>query len=115
MSRPARRYTIEEARTALYRLVNEFDRIDDPSESLLDRAVEIGPRRRGGALLIPEADALAAAARIEELESELEEIGLALLLEERAAASGRRATLDELAAEMGLEAELADARARREA
>jgi hypothetical protein len=95
------RYTIEEARTELYGLVRKFAAIDEASESLLDRAVEIGPRRRGGAILVPEVDALEAARRIEELEDELEDIGLALVLQERLAETGARSSLDEVAA--GLE------------
>lgn len=111
---PERRYTIEEARTELYGLVNEFAHVGKPSKSLLERAVEIGPHRRGGAVLVPEVDALAAERRIEELEQELEDIGLALLLEERLAGPGERATLDEVAAELGLADFLAEERARHE-
>lgn len=62
--------------------------MSEPSGSLLDRAVEIGPRRQGGAWLVPEADAQAALERIEELEDELEEIGIGLLVQERLARGG---------------------------
>lgn len=96
-----RRYTIEEARVELYGIVNEFAGIEEASDSLLDRAVEIGPRRRGGAILVPEVDAREAARRIEELEDELEDIGLALLLQERLGDT-TRSSIDEAAAELGL-------------
>lgn len=110
----ARRYTIEEARTELYALVKEFAEMQESSESLLDRAVEIGPRRRGGAILVPEVDAIEATRRIKELEDELEDIGLALLLQERLGEPGGRISLDELAAELGLSDVVAEERARLE-
>lgn len=88
---PHARYTVEQARRELYALIDEFRKLTQPSGSLLDRAVEIGPRRQGGAWLVPEADARAALDRIEELEEELEDIGIGLLLQERLA----RGDLDE--------------------
>jgi len=88
---PRARYTVEQARRELYALIDEFRKLSEPSASLLDRAVEIGPRRQGGAWLVPEADAQAALARIEELEDELEDIGIGLLVQERLA----RGELDE--------------------
>jgi hypothetical protein len=80
---PRARYTVEQARRELYALVDAFRKVSEPSASLVDRAVEIGPRRSGGAWLVPEADAQAALARIDELEQELEDIGTGLLVQER--------------------------------
>jgi hypothetical protein len=96
---PRARYTVEQARRELYALIDEFRKLGEPSESLLDRAVEIGPRRQGGAWLVPEADAQAALARIEELEQELEDIGVGLLVQERLDRGGLEEdlSLDELA------------------
>lgn len=112
--RPRRRYTVEQARTELYSLVKEFAEVEQASESLLERAVEIGPRRQGGAVLLPEVDALEAARRLEELEEELEDIGLALMLQGRLAEPGERITLDQMAAELGLTDFLTEERASRE-
>jgi len=84
------RLTVEEGRTGLHGYVKEFRGLKQASDSLLDRAVEVGPRRQGGLLLVPEIDALAAVERLEdarrkneELLDELEVIGIALLAEER--------------------------------
>lgn len=84
------RLTVEEGRTGLHGYVRAFRALKRPSGSLLERAVEVGPRRRGGLLLLPEIDVLAAVERFDELERENEElldelelIGLALLAEER--------------------------------
>ena len=102
---PRTRYTVEQARRELYALIDEFRKLSEPSESLVDRAVEIGPRRQGGAWLVPEADAQAALARIEELEEELEDIGIGLLVQERLARGQLEddLTLDELARQVGRE------------
>jgi hypothetical protein len=102
---PHARYTVEQARRELYALIDEFRKVSEPSGSLLDRAVEIGPRRQGGAWLVPEADAQAALDRIEELEEELEDIGIGLLLQERLARGGLDddLSLEELASEVGRE------------
>ncbi len=86
------RLTVEEGRIGLHRYVKDFRGLKQPSDSLLERAVEVGPRRRGGLLLVPEIDALAMVERLEEVEreneellDELEVIGIALLAEERLA------------------------------
>jgi hypothetical protein len=86
------RLTVEEGRTALHSYVKEFRGLTKPSASLLDRAVEVGPRRQGGLLLVPEIDALAAVNRLDEVErendellDELEAVGIALLAEARLA------------------------------
>lgn len=83
--KPERRLSTEEMRTALYPLAREFAELSEPSESLVDRAVEFGPRGRGGAWIIPEVDGRAMIARLEELEDELEDIGIVLLAEQRLA------------------------------
>jgi hypothetical protein len=102
---PRTRYTVEQARRELYALIGEFRSVSEPSESLLDRAIEIGPRRQGGAWLVPEADAQAALARIEELEDELEQIGIGLLAQERLARGNldEDVSLEELARRFDLE------------
>lgn len=80
---PRSRKTIEEARKELYGIVDEFRQMTGTSAGLADRAIEIGPRRKGGAWLVPEADAQAAMERIEELEQELEDVATGLLVTER--------------------------------
>jgi hypothetical protein len=102
---PRARYTVEQARRELYALVDAFRKMGEPSASLVDRAVEIGPRRRGGAWLVPEADAQAALARIDELEQELEDIGTGLLVQERLARGDLDGdlSLDELARQVDRE------------
>lgn len=86
------RLTVEEGRTGLHRYVKMFRELKQPSESLLERAVEVGPRRQGGLLLVPEVDARAVVNRLDEVEreneellDELEVIGIALLAEQRLA------------------------------
>src|SRR5438132_2000223 len=53
------RLTVEEGRIGLHGYVKEFRGLKRPADSLLDRAVEVGPRRQGGLLLVPAIDALA--------------------------------------------------------
>src|SRR3990172_6607813 len=86
------RLTVEEARSGLYGLVERFRKVRRPSGSLLDRAVEVGPHRKGGLLMVPQVDAIAAVERLEQAEreredllDELEVIGVALLAQERLA------------------------------
>jgi hypothetical protein len=102
---PRARYTVEQARRELYALIDEFRKPSEPSASLLDRAVEIGPRRQGGAWLVPEADAQAALDRIDELEQELEDIGVGLLVQERLARGSldEDLSLEQLARQLGRE------------
>ncbi len=85
-----RQLATDEARKRLYALVKEMSSVRKGSAALLARAVEVGPRGRGGAVLIPAADAEATLRRMEELEgqietleSEIEEMNLAALIEER--------------------------------
>lgn len=104
-SSPRTRKTVEEARKELYGIVDAFRSIDAPSPELASRAIEVGPRRRGGAWIVPEADAQAAIDRIEELEEELEDVAIGLLVAERL---GRGEfeddlSLDDLARQFGKE------------
>lgn len=82
--------TLEEARKRLHELSKRFSSLKKPSGSLLDRAFEVGPHRKGGMLLLPEIDAVAALERLEiaereneELLDELEDVGIVLLAQER--------------------------------
>lgn len=82
--------TLEEGRRQLHGLASEFGKLETPSESLLDRARSVGPFRKGGLVLLPEIDALAAVERLEEAEreneeliEELEDVGILLLAQER--------------------------------
>ncbi len=102
----------DQARTRLPKLVDAMRRRRKPSAGLLDNAYGIGPRRQGGALLIPELDALAAVERIEQLEAEAEDLAIALLLRERAdESSDQGVPVDEVIRELGFtHAELQRAR-----
>lgn len=92
----------DEARTKLPSLVEKMRRRRKPSSSLLDNAYAIGPRRQGGALLIPEVDAVAAVERIEQLEQELEDVAVELLLHaRRTESSAEGVPLDDVIAELG--------------
>ena len=91
---------MEEGRSRLHGFVRAFRSLKKPSDSLLDRAIEVGPHRQGGLLMVPEIDALAAVERLEQAEreneellDELEAIGIALLAEERL---GKRTAEEEL-------------------
>lgn len=105
--------TLEEARTQLHELAKRFGSLRKPSESLLDRAVDVGPHRKGGLLIVPEIDALAALDRLEEAEreneelfEELEDMGIVLLAQERLADAtpvDRLIPLEELARQFGRE------------
>lgn len=82
--------TLDEARKQLHGLARRFGSLRTPSGSLLDRAVDVGPHRRGGLLIVPEIDAIAAVERLEtaerereELLEELEDVGISLLAQER--------------------------------
>jgi len=89
-----------------------------PSGSLLDRAVDVGPHRRGGMLIVPEIDALEALDRLDaaerendELLDELEDVGIILLAQERLAEPthvDKLIPLEELAGQFGREHLLAD-------
>lgn len=92
----------DQARTRLPKLVDAMRRRRKPSKSLLDNAYGIGPRRQGGALLIPEVDVIAAVERIDELETETEDLAIALLLRERAGESSAQGIpLEHIIGELG--------------
>ncbi len=120
---PERRLATAEARTRLPALIRELASLESPSHSLAERAVEIGPRRAGGAWLVAEVDAQAAiereealSQRVADLEEQLEDFAIGVLLEERLArTTGERVSLDDLAAGLGLADFLAEERARRDA
>lgn len=100
-----------EARKALPQLVRTMGAKVVPSANLMDDAVDIGPHRKGGAMLLPEVDVTAHAAevvrlqaRVDELERNLEDVGMVLFLQDRlAATSGERLTTDEFLAAIGME------------
>jgi hypothetical protein len=92
----------DQARMRLPRLVDAMRRRRRPSQGLLDNAYGIGARRQGGALLIPEIDALAAMERMAQLEEEAEDLAIALLLRERAGESSAEGVpLDDVIHELG--------------
>jgi hypothetical protein len=73
-----------EARRNLPQLVKKASVRRKPSADLESNAIRIKPRgQEGSASLIPTVDLVAAKDRIEELEEELENAGLALFLQER--------------------------------
>jgi len=99
-----------EARKALPRLVKEMGAKREPSSDLLQDAIDIGPHRRGGAVLLPEVDVTAHAEevarlreRVEELEEDLEDAGMALFVQERlATTSGERLTAEQFLTNIGM-------------
>ena len=110
--------TIEEGRQQLHKVAGRFAKLRKPSGSLLERAQSVGPYRKGGLLLVPEIDALAAVERLERAEQEnealldeLEDLGIILLAEERLAQPtpvDRLIPLAQLARQFGRERLLAD-------
>ncbi len=110
--------TLEEGRQQLHDLANRFGKLRKPSDSLLERAQSVGPHRKGGLLLVPEIDALAAVERLEEaarekeeLLDELEDMGVVLLAQERLAEPtpvDQLIPLDALARQFGQEHLLAE-------
>lgn len=88
------------------------------SKDPLDDAVQIGPHRKGGAVLVPEIDLAAHLDRmaklkrqVEELEEQVEDLLLAQALDEmyagRSTVEGK--PLDQVIRELGFEEELRDA------
>lgn len=110
--------TLEEGRQRLHELARRAGRLTKPSESLLERAQSVGPYRKGGLLLVPEIDAMATVARLEQTEQErdelldeLEDVGIVLLAQERLAEpspAARLIPLEQLARELGREQLLAE-------
>lgn len=77
-----------EARRNLPRLIKKASARRDPSADLEGNAVQIKTRGlEGSASLVPTVDLIAAKERIEDLEEQLENAGLALFLQERLAKS----------------------------
>jgi hypothetical protein len=108
---PTRSLATTEARKTLAQLVNTMSAKRKASADLLEDAVEIGRHRKGGAVLLPGVDLAALAAeiielrvRVEQLEEDLEDAGMALLLQERLAAiPGRRLTIEQFLTGIGTE------------
>jgi hypothetical protein len=110
---PARALTLDEARKRLHELSRTFSSLKKPSSSLLERAIEVGPYRKGGLLIVPEIDALATIKRLEAAErenedllDELEDVGIVLLAQERLSEptpADQLIPLDELARQFGRE------------
>lgn len=107
--RPARSYATTEARTRLPQLVNELVGVTEPGDSLFSHAVEVGPRHRGGVVMLPSIDVEAALereaamqAQVEALEDELENIAIGLLLTDRIArSSGATVSADDVIRGLG--------------
>ena len=110
--------TLDEARKQLHGLSKRFSGLRKPSGSLLDRAVDVGPHRKGGLLIVPEIDAIATVERLEaaereneELLEELEDVGIILLAQERLESPtpvDQLIPLEELARQFGREHLIAD-------
>ncbi len=79
------RLTLEEARKALPEVARRFSQLTEPSDSLVEQAVAVGPHRKTGLVMIPEVDVIAAMRELEELEDDLEVFGMMLLARERLA------------------------------
>jgi len=111
LAKARRSLATAEARRALPGLVKEMGAKGRPSSDLLADAVEIGPHRRGGAVLIPEVDAVeharqveALRSRVAELEDGLEDAGMAMFLQERlASTSGERLSAEQFLRGIGMD------------
>jgi len=93
-----------EARRSLPQLVRKASSRRTPSPNLESNVIEIATRgQEGSASLLPTVDLVAAKERIEELEEELENAGLALFLQERLAATeGIRLSAGDFLMEIGM-------------
>jgi len=104
-----RQLSIDAARTRLFKLVGRMSKLRKGRASLLERAVEVGPRGKGGALLIPTVDVEAfldqmteREDQIELLQDEIEDLGLAQLVSKRIETPEEDLlSLEELAASVG--------------
>jgi len=74
MGRDLRRMATTEARQSLPQLVGRMRSKTEPSPNLFEDAVEIGPHRKGGALLVPEIDVRAQVEREAELSERVHEL-----------------------------------------
>lgn len=91
------------ARAELSSILREFATLDEPADSIGDRAVRIGKYNRDTAVLVPLADF----ERALETEELLDDVLLELTVAERLARGpGKVLTLDEVARELGFAAEL---------
>jgi hypothetical protein len=93
-----------EARRSLPQLVKKASARRKPASDPESHAVRITTRGLGGsASLVPTVDLIAAKERIEELEEELENAGLALFLQGRLqGGDGRRLSAGDFLAEIGM-------------
>jgi len=93
-----------EARRNLPQLVKQASSRHKPSPELDSNVVRITTRGcEGSASLVPTVDLVAAKQRIEELEEDLENAGLALFLQERLAKSeGKRLSAGDFLTEIGM-------------
>ena len=93
-----------EARRSLPQLVRKASSRRKPSSDPESNAIRITTRgQEGSASLVPTVDLLAAKDRIEELEEELENAGLALFLQERLAKSdSKRLSAGDFLTEIGM-------------
>ena len=93
-----------EARRSLPQLVKKASSRRKPSSDVERNVVRITTRgQEGSASLVPTVDLVAAKERIEELEEELENAGLALFLQERLASSeGKRLSASDFLTEIGM-------------
>ncbi len=101
--RRPRRLAAAAARGQLSSILHEFAGVTEPSDSIGDRAVRLGVYNDDAAVLLPLADFEWAL----EMEEIVEDILLELTVAERLSKGpGKTSTVDEVARELGLEAEL---------
>lgn len=101
--RRKQRLAATEARSELSAILREFAAIEEPGDSIADRAVRIGLYKEDSAVLIPLADF----ERALETEELLEDLLIEMVVAERLAKGpGRTYTIEEVARELGLAAEL---------
>ena len=116
----ARSLATTEARKVLPQLVNAMSAKGKASADVMEDAVVIGRHRTGGAVLLPgvdlaaiAADVVALRARVEQLEADLEDAGMALFLQERLATiPGRRLTTEQFLTGIGMESHVEQLRER---
>jgi len=91
------------ARTELSSLLREFAKVEEPSDSIGDRAVRLGIYKDDAAVLVPLADF----ERALEIEEILDDLLLELAVAERLARGpGRALPVEDVARELGLAGEL---------
>lgn len=102
-AKPSRRLAATEAREELSSILHEFAELNDPSDSVADRAVRLGVYNRDAGVLIPLADFERALETEEILDDLLLELAVADRLDR---GTTRWHSLDEVARELGLADEL---------